>query len=103
MKGRSAMKHPPCGARTKTYGTPCRAQGLGRGGRCRVHGGCSTGPRTEAGRRRVSEAAKARWAAWRAARGRSRPGDAERLRKALVERHVERALELEDIDAEHLG
>jgi hypothetical protein len=54
-------------------------------------------------RRRVSEAVKARWAAWRAARGKSRPGDTERLRAALAERHVERALELEDLYAEDLG
>jgi hypothetical protein len=36
-----------CGARTRS-GTPCRAPGL-RNGRCRLHGGLSTGPRTQAG------------------------------------------------------
>jgi hypothetical protein len=40
----------PCGATTRA-GYPCRRKGLGRGGRCPNHGGLSTGPRTEAGRR----------------------------------------------------
>lgn len=41
---------------TTRRGTPCLALGLGRGGRCRFHGGASTGPRTEEGRRRALEA-----------------------------------------------
>ncbi|WP_404811491.1 HGGxSTG domain-containing protein [Acidithiobacillus caldus] len=44
-----------CGARTRK-GTPCRAQGLGGGNRCKNHGGMSTGPRTEEGRQRALEA-----------------------------------------------
>lgn len=98
------MKAAPCGARTKNFGgRPCQAQGIGRGGKCKFHGGMSTGARTEAGKQRISAVQSARWAAWRAARGRSRPGDAERLRKALAERHVESAPELEDLYAEDLG
>jgi hypothetical protein len=57
-----------CGAKTRK-GQPCRCQGLGRGGRCKYHGGMSTGPRTPEGRQRCSEGTKRRWAAWRTRRG----------------------------------
>ncbi len=40
-----------CGAKTRN-GTSCDSQELGRGGRCRLHGGLSTGPKTIEGRRR---------------------------------------------------
>ncbi|MGE0416365.1 MAG: HGGxSTG domain-containing protein [Acetobacteraceae bacterium] len=39
---------PRCGARTRA-GTPCRQPAM-RNGRCRLHGGLSTGARTEAGK-----------------------------------------------------
>lgn len=39
----------PCGARTRA-GTPCKITTLYFGGRCKWHGGCSTGPKTEAGK-----------------------------------------------------
>ncbi len=39
-----------------------------RNGRCRMHGGLSTGPKTEEGRERVAQALRERWAKWRAAR-----------------------------------
>jgi hypothetical protein len=38
-------------------------------GRCRHHGGKSTGPRTEEGKRRVGEASRREWAKHRAALG----------------------------------
>jgi hypothetical protein len=38
-----------CGARTRA-GTPCKLAALYDGGRCKWHGGCSTGPKTEAGK-----------------------------------------------------
>jgi len=38
---------PQCGARNKR-GTPCRCPAM-KNGRCRLHGGRSTGPRTAAG------------------------------------------------------
>jgi hypothetical protein len=41
-----------CGARAKSTGKPCQAKALANG-RCRLHGGLSTGPRTEEGRRRA--------------------------------------------------
>ena len=40
---------PRCGARTRK-GTPCRAPAVHDGRRCRIHGGLSTGPRTDVGR-----------------------------------------------------
>ena len=40
---------PRCAAKTR-QGTPCRAQGLGRGHRCPMHGGLSTGPTTDEGK-----------------------------------------------------
>lgn len=47
-----AAPKPRCGARRKYDGQPCQAMALPRG-RCKLHGGLSTGPRTEAGRARA--------------------------------------------------
>jgi hypothetical protein len=57
-----------CGARARSRGgEPCQAPpvlhpetGLPRNGRCKLHGGRSTGPRTIEGRRRVAEAQRRR-------------------------------------------
>lgn len=38
-----------CGARTRA-GTPCKSRAIYTNGRCKNHGGMSTGPKTEAGR-----------------------------------------------------
>ena len=43
-----------CGARTRT-GTPCKNWAMSNG-RCRMHGGLSTGPRTPEGLERVRQA-----------------------------------------------
>lgn len=67
---------PRCGARTRA-GHPCRApawrardEPSPRNGRCRMHGGLSTGPRTAEGKARCAEAARRNlelaWAARRA-------------------------------------
>jgi len=48
------LQAPRCGARTRA-GTPCRAPAMPNG-RCRLHGGKSTGPRTMAGLQRLREA-----------------------------------------------
>ncbi|WP_369821000.1 HGGxSTG domain-containing protein [Novosphingobium sp. CCH12-A3] len=40
-----------CGARTRT-GTPCKRRDLYRSGRCKLHGGLSTGPKTLEGKAR---------------------------------------------------
>jgi hypothetical protein len=42
---------PLCGAKTRS-GKPCKAPGLGRGRRCKLHGGKSTGPKTPEGKTR---------------------------------------------------
>lgn len=41
-----------CGARRRSDGQPCQALSVQGKRRCRWHGGCSTGPRTEIGRAR---------------------------------------------------
>ncbi len=40
-----------CGAKTRA-GTPCKRTDLGAAGRCKLHGGLSTGPLTPEGKRR---------------------------------------------------
>ena len=59
---------PTCGARTRA-GHPCKRRLLLRGNKCSNHGGMSTGPRTEAGRKIISDAQKKRWRGWRKRRG----------------------------------
>src|SRR6056297_1483293 len=44
-----------CGAKTR-LGTPCQKPALRGKTRCQLHGGKSTGPRTEAGRARIAAA-----------------------------------------------
>ncbi len=44
-----------CGARTRR-GTACKRPANKNNGRCRLHGGASTGPKTEDGRSRISAA-----------------------------------------------
>ena len=48
-----AERQGQCGARAKSTGKPCRARGTGAGGRCKLHGGASTGPRTPEGKARA--------------------------------------------------
>lgn len=71
---RPPKRHRPrCGARTRA-GHPCRAPALWRrgeprpaNGRCRMHGGLSTGARTEAGKERAREGTRRFWASRRGA------------------------------------
>ena len=42
----------PCGARTRA-GSPCKRLDTWGNGRCKLHGGMSTGPRTKAGKKRA--------------------------------------------------
>ena len=51
---KNPMEHLPCGARTR-QNTGCRRLGMANG-RCRLHGGLSTGPRTAEGLERVRAA-----------------------------------------------
>src|SRR5262244_1597768 len=46
---------PRCGARSKRTGKPCRAAAMPNG-RCKLHGGKSTGPRTPLGLQRSRRA-----------------------------------------------
>lgn len=50
------LNSPRCGAKTRK-GTPCRAPAMANG-RCRMHGGKSTGPRTPEG---LERSRKANW------------------------------------------
>ena len=50
-----AKAAPRCGARSKRTGKPCRAAAMPNG-RCKVHGGKSTGPRTPKGLERSRRA-----------------------------------------------
>ncbi|MGH6952564.1 MAG: HGGxSTG domain-containing protein [Alphaproteobacteria bacterium] len=71
MAGQPASRLPRCGARTRGPDKHrCRAppvidRGTGRprNGRCRLHGGLSTGPRTPAGRATIAASQRKHW--WR--------------------------------------
>jgi hypothetical protein len=56
---------PTCGAYARSTGKPCQAPPRANG-RCKLHGGKSTGPRTSEGRARIAEANRKRWSARRA-------------------------------------
>ena len=47
--------HTYCGAKTRA-GTPCKRKDIyWPSGRCRLHGGLSTGPKTEAGKKKSAQ------------------------------------------------
>ena len=50
-----------CGAHARTTGKPCHAPAR-ENGRCKLHGGLSTGPKTAAGRERIAAAQRERCA-----------------------------------------
>ena len=60
-----------CGARTSAKnagrGRPCKLTRISANGRCKFHGGLSTGPRTRGGRAKIAQAQRKRWAEWKAA------------------------------------
>jgi hypothetical protein len=56
-----------CGGKTRKDGTPCRSVAIRPNGRCMWHGGLSTGPKTEEGKRRCLEGRLRQLAADRAA------------------------------------
>lgn len=49
------LMNPTCGAKTKGSGNPCKRYPC-KNGRCRLHGGKSTGPRTMEGKERHAKA-----------------------------------------------
>ncbi len=60
-----------CGARRSAKnagrGRPCKLTRISANGRCKFHGGFSTGPRTLRGRTKIAQAQRKRWAEWKAA------------------------------------
>src|SRR5262245_41841468 len=83
-----------CGARTRR-GTPCRGPAM-KNGRCRMHGGPSTGPRTPAG---LERSRKARWVHGRYSR------EAREARRVQRQRWREllRLLSTHNLAGEHMG
>ena len=88
-----------CGAYARSTGKPCQAGAL-RNGRCRNHGGLSTGPKSTEGRRSIAEATRQRmhsgqrikalegFRAWLDSGGR------ERLSKLAINRYRRKRLSL---------
>ena len=54
-----------CGAHARSTGKPCQAPAM-KNGRCKLHGGMSTGAKTAEGRARIAEAQGRQWAKRRA-------------------------------------
>ena len=50
-----------CGAYARTTGNPCQAKAM-TNGRCKNHGGMSTGPKTPEGRQAIAQATRQRMA-----------------------------------------
>jgi hypothetical protein len=48
-----------CGAYARTTGNPCLGRSL-KNGRCKLHGGLSTGPKSLEGKKRLAEATQKR-------------------------------------------
>ena len=61
------LQRPYCGAITRNQFS-CQQRVVPGKARCRFHGGHSTGPKTEEGRKRISEAQKLRWKRFRASK-----------------------------------
>ena len=55
-------KKVKCGAYARSTGQPCKAKALANG-RCKNHGGMSTGPKTPEGRNAIAEATRKRMSA----------------------------------------
>ncbi|WP_370640260.1 HGGxSTG domain-containing protein [Aurantimonas sp. HBX-1] len=58
-------ERPTCGALNRKGGL-CKLRVDPGRRRCRLHGGRSTGPRTDEGKARVAQAQRKRWTKWRA-------------------------------------
>ena len=84
------MPTQTCGARTSRKnagrGRPCKMTRVGANGRCKFHGGHSTGPRTKEGRNRIARAQRERWRLWHAKNPRLFPDV-----KPRQERNIKRA------------
>lgn len=86
-----------CGAYARSTGKPCKAGAL-RNGRCRNHGGLSTGPKSPEGRRAIAEATSNRMLsgqrikALEGFRAWLDNGGRERLSKLAINRHRRKRL-----------
>ena len=59
---KAVMRHKiKCGAYARSTGNPCQAKAL-TNGRCKNHGGMSTGPKTPEGRQAIAQATRQRMA-----------------------------------------
>ena len=54
-------RNQTCGAYARSTGNPCQAKAM-LNGRCKNHGGMSTGPKTTLGRKAIAEASRKRMA-----------------------------------------
>jgi len=61
QKGSEMKSKSKCGAYARSTGRPCQAKALSNG-RCRNHGGLSTGPKTPEGRQAIAQATSQRMA-----------------------------------------
>lgn len=61
-----SLAKPRCGATTRK-GAPCQAKAAPGKSRCVLHGGMSTGPKTDDGRDAIAAAQRARWERYRQA------------------------------------
>lgn len=51
----SELQDMTCGAKTKSTGQPCKRRDIYSNGRCKLHGGLSTGPKTINGKRKSAK------------------------------------------------
>src|SRR3954447_16866949 len=91
------FKSPRCGAKSRRTGLPCRAAGIKKApgvyGRCRMHGGRSTGAKTPEGKKKASHEKDGKYsqAAIQSRRELRRQVKQFRLELAALQREVHRA------------
>ena len=61
LEGAVMTQKLKCGAHARSTGQPCKAKALANG-RCKNHGGMSTGPKTPEGRQAIAQATRQRMA-----------------------------------------
>ena len=85
IRGDGRLHNGKCEAHARSTGKPCQAPAM-ENGRCKLHGGKSTGPRTKECLQRTGAAARERmrrwWARWRA-QNRRRANPPQRSRDRL--------------------
>jgi hypothetical protein len=62
------LRNGKCEAHARSTGQPCQAPAM-ENGRCKLHGGLSTGPRTPEGKERWRKAVREGWKRWRLENG----------------------------------